>query len=360
MKKAVILHGTSGSSKENWFPWLKEQLISNGIEVWSPDLPEADNPSIERYNKFILENIPFKFDHETILIGHSSGAVAILGLLEALPASTTVQACYLVGSFKNDLGWDSLKLLFVKPLDFHQIKSKSRLWYFLHSDNDPYCPLEHAKFLHDQIGGDLIVLPGQKHFSIGTAGEQYNRFPYLFHLIVGDTMNAENVLEIYQTMQKQGVQFWLDGGWGVDALLAEQSRLHGDMDIVIQKSDVQSLVEYLKNKGYRQINRHDASDFNFIMGNDQAQFVDFHVVEFDQSGNGIYGPKENGVLYSAEALSGLGKISGQVVKCISPKWAVMFHSGYDPRDKDIMDVLALCEKYKIEVPENIKKSQHLS
>ncbi len=360
MKKALILHGTSGSSQGNWFPWLKEELISKGFEVWCPDLPEPDNPSIERYNKFILENIPFKFDKETILIGHSSGAVAILGLLEALPAATTVQASYLVGSFKNDLGWDSLKQLFVKPFDFQQIKSKSRLWYFLHSDNDPYCPLEQAQYLHGQIGGDLIVLPGQKHFSIGTAGEQYKQFPYLFHLIVGDTMNAEDVLEMYQTMKELGIQIWLDGGWGVDALLERQTRSHGDMDIVIQKGDVQSLVAYLKSNGYQQINRHDSSDFNFIMGNDQAQFVDFHVIELDQSGNGIYGPKENGVMYLAEALSGFGKIGGQVVNCISPEWAVKFHSGYELRDKDVQDVLALCEKFNIEVPEDIKKSQQLS
>lgn len=354
MKKALILHGTSGSSKENWFPWLKTQLTDSGYEVWCPDLPEADYPSTERYNKFIFENNQFQFDNETILIGHSSGAVAILGLLEALPATSTVQACYLVGSFRNDLGWDSLKQLFVKPFDFEKIKATSRLWYFLHSDNDPYCPLEQAKYLHGQLGGDLVVLPGQKHFSIGTAGDQYKQFPYLFHLIVGDTMTAEEVLDIYQTAEAQGIQLWLDGGWGVDALVETQTRMHSDMDIVIQKKDVSALVDYLKSKGYCQIDRHDASDCNFIMGSDNAQFVDFHVIEFDQNGNGMYGPKENGVMYSAEALSGRGKINGLPVKCISPKWVVKFHSGYDLRDKDIVDVLAVCEKFAIEVPEEVE------
>lgn len=354
MKKALILHGTGGSSQANWFPWLTTELEKSGFEVWCPDLPEADTPSIERYNQYILEQAPFQFDKDTIFIGHSSGAVAILGLLEALPVGTKVQACYLVGSFKNDLGWDSLKQLFVKPFDFEQIKTKSRLWYFLHSDNDPHCPLEQAEYLHSQIGGDLIVLPGQKHFSVGTAGLQYKQFPYLLHVILGDTMTADDVLEIYQDMEQQHVTLWLDGGWGVDALLEKQTRAHGDLDIAIQKKDVRTMVEHLKSKGYWLVHRGDATEHNFIMGNGDAQFVDFHVIELDAEGNGVYGPKENGVKYAAEALSGKGKVQRRAVRCISPEWVVKFHSGYELRDKDIHDVLAICEKFDMSIPDEVK------
>lgn len=354
MKKALILHGTGGSSKVNWFPWLASQLESNGFEVWCPDLPGADNPNVERYNTFIWDNAPFEFDKETILIGHSSGAVAILGLLESVPPNIKVQACYLVGSFKNDLGWNSLKGLFLKPFDFAQIKTKSRFWYFLHSDNDPYCPQDHAEYLHDHIGGDLIILPGQKHFSIGTAGDQYKTFPYLLHLILGDSMNAADVVSYYTEMEKQGVTLWVDGGWGVDALVEKQTRPHSDLDIVIQKKDVPTLVKYLESKGYRQIDRDDTTEHNFIVGNSDAQFVDFHVIELDQNGNGIYGPGDQGEVYSAEALSGVGKIEGTSVKCISPESLVKFHSGYELRDKDVHDVLTLCEKYGLSVPQEYK------
>lgn len=187
MKKALILHGTGGSSQENWFPWLKSQLEEHGFTVWCPDLPESDTPSILRYNEFILGNVDFQLDSETILIGHSSGAVAILGLLEALPSEMKVQSCYLVGSFKDDLDWDALIELFIQPFDFEKIKTRSLSWHFLHSDDDPYCPLDHAEYLHSKIGGDLIVLPGQKHFSVGTAGEKYREFPHLLELIFADS-----------------------------------------------------------------------------------------------------------------------------------------------------------------------------
>lgn len=354
MKKALILHGTDGSSQDNWFQWLGKQLERLNYQVWIPDLPDASKPNIQRYNKFIFANNDFQIDDNTIIVGHSSGSVAILGLLSALPAKVKVKACYLVGSFKDDLGWEKLTDLFIEPFDFAKIKSKSRLWYFIHSDNDPYCPLDHAEFLHQQIGGDLLVLPGQKHFSVVTAGESYRQFPYLYHLIAEDTMTAAEVLEIYQAMEKQGVEFWIDGGWAVDALLEKQTRPHGDLDIVIQKRDVPALVKYLSNKGYSEVHRSDSSDHNFMMGNSEPQFVDFHVIEMDEQGNGLYGPKENQFIFPADSLTGNGKINGQTVRSLSPEWVVKFHSGYELREKDYHDVLAICQKFGIEVPAEYK------
>jgi predicted alpha/beta hydrolase family esterase len=183
MKNALILHGTNGNSQENWFPWLKAQLENEGYNVWVPNLPNAEQPNITTYNNFLLNENNWDFNENTKLIGHSSGAVAILGLLQALPDDTKIDTCYLVGSFKDDLGWDSLSDLFTTPFDFEQIKKKAQRFVFIHSDNDPYCPLEHAQFLATKIDGKLIIKEGQKHFSVGTFGEEYKKFPFLLELI---------------------------------------------------------------------------------------------------------------------------------------------------------------------------------
>ncbi|MFZ5377011.1 MAG: RBBP9/YdeN family alpha/beta hydrolase [Patescibacteria group bacterium] len=183
MKNSLILHGTNGDHNENWFPWLHKQLEEKGYKVWTPDLPEADTPNIQRYNKFLLEENDWTFDQDSILIGHSSGAVAIIGLLQALPPGTKVDTCYLVGAFKNDLGWEALADLFKEPFDFELVKSKAKRFVFIHSNNDPYCPLDHADYLAEQLNGDLIVKEGQKHFSVGTFGEEYRKFPFLLELI---------------------------------------------------------------------------------------------------------------------------------------------------------------------------------
>lgn len=357
MKKALILHGTNGNSNENWFPWLKEELEKNGYEVWVPDLPGSDKPNIQRYNQYIFGNKDWTFDSDTVLIGHSSGAVAILGLLQALPSGSMVKGCYLIGSFRNDLKWDALKELFNEPFNFDLIKEKSRLFYFLHSDNDPYCPLDHAEYLHEKIGGDLIVLPGQKHFSVGTYGEAYRKFPYLLHLIVGDSMREADVVDLYTSLEKMDIKIWLDGGWGVDALLEKQTRPHGDMDIVAQKKDVPSLIEFLQKRGYGRVKRGDETEWNFIMGDKDARFIDFHVIELDENGNGIYGAVEKGVMYDVNALTGKGKVGGVDVNCISPEWMVKFHTGYVLRPSDYHDVKALCQKFNIELPKEYEQTK---
>lgn len=183
MKNALILHGTGGSPQENWFDWLRVKLENEGWKVWVPLLPDNNQPNIRRYNQFLLAENHWDFNNESIIIGHSSGAVAILGLLQALPEKVMVDSCYLVGAFKDNLGRSDLTSLFELQFDFDHIKSHAKKIVFIHSDNDPYCPLDHAQYLAQQTGGELIIKPGQKHFSVGTYGEKYRQFPFLLDLI---------------------------------------------------------------------------------------------------------------------------------------------------------------------------------
>ena len=182
MKNALILHGTDATSKDHWFPWLESELEKDGWHVWTPDLPHASKPSIQRYNDFIFSS-DWVFDEDSILIGHSSGAVAILGILQKLPKDIVVDTVVLVGSFKDDLGWDSLKELFVEPFDFEKIKQQSRRFIFIHSDNDPFCPLEHAQYLCDKLDGKLIIEKGAQHFSIGKGGPKYKKADFVLKAI---------------------------------------------------------------------------------------------------------------------------------------------------------------------------------
>lgn len=181
MKNALILHGTGNNSKDNWFPWLKKELQDKGYEVWVPDLPQANNPNLERYNKFIFSN--WEFDSESILIGHSSGAFAIMGILEELPDDVVVKKAIMVAGFKNDLGLRSINELFLKPLDYKKIKKRAKEFILIHSDNDPYVDLEHGRVLKEWLGGKLLIMRGQKHFSTSTYGEKYREFPELLKYI---------------------------------------------------------------------------------------------------------------------------------------------------------------------------------
>lgn len=165
-------------------------------------------------------------------------------------------------------------------------------------------------------------------------------------------MEAEDVVELVQLLEKNGIDLWLDGGWGVDALLGKQTREHDDLDIVLQEKDLLKLRELLEARGYKDVPRDDTRFENFVLGDSSGNLVDVHAFHFNANGNGIYG--EKGETYPALSLKGRGTINGQPVKCITAEQIVKFHTGYKPDEKDIKDVTALCEKFGIELPGEYK------
>lgn len=46
-------------------------------------------------------------------------------------------------------------------------------------------------------------------------------------------VNAEEAIAIYQQLTASGFQVWVTGGWGIDALLGEQTRAHKDLDLIV-------------------------------------------------------------------------------------------------------------------------------
>ncbi len=175
MKNAVIFHGTEGSSNSNWIPWLKEELEIIGYDVWAPDLPNAAAPNEDAYTRFVAQ-ANFPFNAETILIGHSSGAVALLKLLPKI--GIEVKATFLVAPFENDLGMPNLQGMFIKPFNFELIRQNGGKLFFFGSDNDPYVPLEQVDHIALQCAGTLIPLPGQGHFNLEQSSD-YRQFPKL-------------------------------------------------------------------------------------------------------------------------------------------------------------------------------------
>ena len=84
-------------------------------------------------------------------------------------------------------------------------------------------------------------------------------------------MNITDVIGLYIQLNNLGIEIWLDGGWGVDALLGEQTRPHDDVDIVIQQKDVPKLRELLAMQGYKDVPRNDTRPWNFVLGDNNGR-----------------------------------------------------------------------------------------
>lgn len=161
-------------------------------------------------------------------------------------------------------------------------------------------------------------------------------------------MTPADVLEIVELLEGEGIEVWLDGGWGVDALLGKQTRTHGDLDIAVQHRDVPKVRVLLGARGYRDVPRHDTKDWNFVLGDDRGHEVDVHSYTFDFEGKHVYGTE-----YPADALTGAGSVSGRAVRCVSAEHMVRFHSGDDLRETDIQDVHALHKRFGLPLPKEL-------
>ncbi len=158
-------------------------------------------------------------------------------------------------------------------------------------------------------------------------------------------MTADDVVELLQLLEQHGIDVYVDGGWGVDALLGEQTRPHGDLDIALPHKYVPLLRGLLEARGYADVPRDDTRECNFVLGDSKGHVIDVHSYTFDAEGNNVFG-----IEYLPEHFTGTGSIAGYSVRCISPEWMVRFHSGYQLDENDYLDVKALCERFGMALP----------
>jgi lincosamide nucleotidyltransferase A/C/D/E len=155
------------------------------------------------------------------------------------------------------------------------------------------------------------------------------------------------VLELLAVLRASGVAATLDGGWGVDALLGRETRLHEDLDLVVALADVERIGAALTPQGFAL--HEDHLPVRFVLRRDGEQ-IDFHTVSFDAEGGGVQ-PQPNGgsFRYPPEGFVS-GQVLGEEVPCISAAVQVLCHLGYEPTAKDAQDVLHLCSAFALPVP----------
>ncbi|HEY0221039.1 MAG TPA: aminoglycoside nucleotidyltransferase [Candidatus Paceibacterota bacterium] len=163
-------------------------------------------------------------------------------------------------------------------------------------------------------------------------------------------MQMSDVVDLYSHLENRGVKIWIDGGWGVDALLERQTRLHKDLDFAVDQKDVPELLKFLAEKGYKEIRRD--SEYNVVFTDETGKEIDYHAFIKDEEGKII-----GGIAYPDASLTGTGALNEQSVRCISPEYVVKFHSGYELKEKDFQDVSAICKKFGIDLPEEYHKFQ---
>ena len=163
-------------------------------------------------------------------------------------------------------------------------------------------------------------------------------------------MTAQDVHEILAALGD--LPIWLDGGWGVDALLGEQTREHSDLDVAIDTAALETAARRVGRLGFVHAgDEQPGLPARYVLRDAARRQVDFHVLAFDADGDGwqpqLHGPPAR---WPRDALDARGRIGGRTVRCTSPEFQVESHlyEGYD--DLDWAAVVELCERFALPLP----------
>lgn len=157
----VLIHGNGGASIEDiWFPDVKDELEAVGLEVVAQTMP--DNFRARSFNWLPFIESELRADENSIIIGHSSGAVAAMRYAE----THRIFGSVLVGASHTDLGIQSERMsgYFDDPWDWDAIKANQNWIAQFASPDDPYIPIEEPRHIHTQLDTDYHEIADRGHF----------------------------------------------------------------------------------------------------------------------------------------------------------------------------------------------------
>ena len=165
-------------------------------------------------------------------------------------------------------------------------------------------------------------------------------------------MDARDACAALDALEAAGIRVVVNGGWGVDALLDEQTRLHDDLDVHVPIDELGHVCAALAELGYNECLVRDGRLENFVLRAAGDRRVDLHAVRFDRTGGGVYRMSDGtDWIWPPGSFSGTGSIGGRTVECLSFEGQLLEHTGYELDDTDRLDVSRLRERFGADTTE---------
>lgn len=161
-------------------------------------------------------------------------------------------------------------------------------------------------------------------------------------------LSAADARALYSMLVERGVECWVMGGWGVDALLGDVTRQHHDLDLLVSRSDLGVLLDGLDEHGFREKLVWEESRWvdvagvarptAFVQVDDAGRELDVHLVEVVDGGPPVVVCDVPWALDEA-SLTATGVLDGRRVRCVSATTQLQMHTGYDlpPEHRDDVD-----------------------
>ncbi len=141
---------------------------------------------------------------------------------------------------------------------------------------------------------------------------------------------SEVVVSIVRSLEQAGIRYWISGGWGVDAIAGRHTRVHRDLDLVIDDVEVERAAQALGAVGFFEWYRNDSDVpmFSRVVLHDHhiaGHAVDLHPLDVS----------------SGHVEFATGSIDDHMVPCLSVESQIKTHSNYRKRWRDRADLATL-------------------
>lgn len=152
-------------------------------------------------------------------------------------------------------------------------------------------------------------------------------------------LSADDARTLYRALSDAVVRCWVVGGWGVDALIGQQTRPHKDLDVLVLRQELPQFNQVMAEHGFVRTllwpneNLWIVSDgaslpTAFVMTDPGGRELDVHVLDRGADGEPVPLWSTSQRL-GAEFLEGQGRIAGTPVACMSRQGQLAWHNGYD-------------------------------
>jgi lincosamide nucleotidyltransferase A/C/D/E len=146
------------------------------------------------------------------------------------------------------------------------------------------------------------------------------------------------LLTVVDALEAAGVPYWVAGGWGVDVLLGRQTRMHRDLDIVVDRFDTNEprARRALETIGYRHI-KFDRGGIwmplRSTLDDESGHKVELMGIDWSRL-TGAWGTparSEGGASEPASLAAEVfaeGTVDGRRLPCLSAQAQLLFHTGF--------------------------------
>lgn len=158
--RAILIHGNGGSTAaDGWLPFVEHELVALGLDVVNQTFP--DNVRA-RASVWLPHLSALGADEHTVLIGHSSGAVAAMRYAE----THRVLGSVLVGVCHTDLDdpGERASGYYREPWRWADIRRNQQWIGVFQSTDDPLIPVREARHVAAQTGASYFEFTDRGHF----------------------------------------------------------------------------------------------------------------------------------------------------------------------------------------------------